>query len=144
MSSSFCKNCGYNAFQRQSERISTSPEDKRLAYVSILVYQGLPAGAAFGATLYRDFVLFGAAVCSVGNLSNSFILLPLFDLVQGGARWFLRGGKGLKVRRPWGSSPPLGTRKGFSHRIGERSQVRLFCFFEERPARDRLLCLHQK
>ncbi len=38
---SFCKNYGYNAFQRQSERISTSPEDRRRPYISIF---GMPKG----------------------------------------------------------------------------------------------------
>jgi hypothetical protein len=32
------------------------------------------SGAAFGATLYRDLVLFGATVCDVDNTSISFIM----------------------------------------------------------------------
>jgi len=46
-----------------------------------------PSGAAFGATLYRDLVLFGASECDVDNESNSFILLALFGSVQGSATW---------------------------------------------------------
>jgi hypothetical protein len=60
--------------------------------------QGLrrKSGAAFGATLFRYFVLFGAAGCNVDNKSNSFILLSLFGSVQGGT---LGPKDGLKIRR---------------------------------------------
>jgi hypothetical protein len=44
------------------------------------------SGAAFGATLYRDLVLFGATRCAVDNDLKSFILLSLFDSVRGSAR----------------------------------------------------------
>jgi uncharacterized membrane protein len=45
-----------------------------------------PPSAAFGATLYRDLVLFGAARCDVDNEFISFILCSLFSSVQGSAR----------------------------------------------------------
>lgn len=48
---------------------------------------GAKSGAAFGATWYRDLVLFGASECNVDNESNSFILLSLFGSVQGSATW---------------------------------------------------------
>jgi hypothetical protein len=43
------------------------------------------SGAAFGATLYRVLVLFGAMACDVDNESKSFILQSLFSAVQGSA-----------------------------------------------------------
>ena len=46
---------------------------------------GAKSGAAFGATLYRDLILFGASECNADNESNSFILLSLFGSVQGSA-----------------------------------------------------------
>jgi hypothetical protein len=53
---------------------------------------GAKSGAAFGATLYRDFVLSGATECHVDNASKSFILLSLFKPVQLGAGRCLRAG----------------------------------------------------
>ena len=44
------------------------------------------SGAAFGATLYCNLVLFGATKCDVDNRSKSFNLLLLFGSVQGSAR----------------------------------------------------------
>ena len=42
-------------------------------------------GAAFGATLYRYFVLLCATRCRVDNETISFIMRLLFETVQGGA-----------------------------------------------------------
>jgi hypothetical protein len=36
---------------------------------------GTKSGAAYGATLYGDLVLFGSSECNVDNESNSYILL---------------------------------------------------------------------
>jgi hypothetical protein len=54
--------------------------------------QGLSAksGAAFGATLYRDLILFGATECDVDNESISFILPLLFGSVRDGATRCIR------------------------------------------------------
>jgi hypothetical protein len=54
---------------------------------------GAKAGAAFGATLYRDLVLLGASECQVDNESNSFILLSSFGSVQASATWCFEIGK---------------------------------------------------
>ena len=40
------------------------------------------SGAAFGAALFRDFVLCGATECNVDNASKSFILMSLSSSVQ--------------------------------------------------------------
>jgi hypothetical protein len=46
---------------------------------------GARSGAAFGATLYLDFVLLCATRCDVDNEFKSFILLSLFGYVRYGA-----------------------------------------------------------
>ena len=43
------------------------------------------SGAAFGAALFRDFVLCGATECNVYNASKSFIIMSLSSSVQRGA-----------------------------------------------------------
>ena len=48
--------------------------DLRSAGHAILKHLRKRSGAAFGATLYRDLVLFGATVCDVDNVSMSFII----------------------------------------------------------------------
>ena len=86
--------------------------DLRSAGHAILKHLRKRSGAAFGATLYRDLVLFGATGCDVDNMSMSFIMCMLFVSVRGGARWFSKPKNGLKIRRPQGrggSNPPPGT-----------------------------------
>jgi hypothetical protein len=55
---------------------------------AILKHLRKTPGAAFGATLYRDCVPFGAAGCNVENEFILFLHSDLFDSVQGRARQF--------------------------------------------------------
>jgi hypothetical protein len=59
----------------------TASDSDRVPKVNPLRLCLIP-GAAFGATLYRALVLFGATGCYVDNESKLFILLSLFGLVQ--------------------------------------------------------------
>ena len=81
--------------------------------VAILKHLRKKPGAAFGATLYCDFVHFGAVGCNMGNESILFLHSDLFDSVQGRAMQFSEQRIGLKIRRPQGrggSNPPPGTK----------------------------------
>jgi hypothetical protein len=79
--------CFLNVPGRESAYIYGAA-DLKSAVPTILKHLREESGAAFGATLYRDFVLFGATECNVENSYILFLNSGLFDMVRDRASQF--------------------------------------------------------